>query len=108
VRDLLAKGADAIVFLNPSQNHDLVYGFPITSPEEVRIVPLGFDLSPFGECDKRRHKIRSRVLPRDDLFCLGMIGRLTAVKNIQLLLEAVGELKSHSEKGKGFCHEELL
>ena len=104
MRDLLAKGADAIVFLNPSQKHDIVYGFAITSPERVRIVPLGFDLSPFGERDKHRHKMRSRVLPRDNLFCLGMIGRLTAVKNIHLLLEAVAELKSHGEEGKGFCH----
>jgi hypothetical protein len=61
-------------------------------------VHLGFDLSPFGECDKHGHKIRSRILPRDDLFCLGIIGRLTAVKNIYLLLEAVVELNAHREE----------
>jgi glycosyltransferase involved in cell wall biosynthesis len=90
----LARGTDRIVVLSDSQHRDIVSKFRIANSERVRIVPLGFDLSPFGECDKHRHKIHSRILPRDDLFCLGMIGRLTAVKNINLLLDAMAELKN--------------
>lgn len=97
----LARGTDRIVVLSDSQHRDIVSKFRIANSERVRIVPLGFDLSPFRECGKYRHEIRSRVLPRDDLFCLGMIGRLTAVKNIHLLLEAVAELKTHGEE-RGF------
>jgi len=98
----LARGTDRIVVLSDSQRRDIVSKFRIASSERVRIVPLGFDLSPFRECDKYRHKIRSRVLPRDDLFCLGMIGRLTAVKDTHLLLEAVAELKSHGKAREFF------
>lgn len=89
----LAKGTDRIVVLSSSQRRDIEFKFRIASPKKIRIVPLGFDLGPFKECDKYRHEIRSQILPSNDLFCLGMIGRLTAIKNNHLLLEAVSKLK---------------
>lgn len=33
------------------------------------------------------------ALPHDNIFCFGMIGRLTPVKNNHLLLEAAAKLK---------------
>jgi glycosyltransferase involved in cell wall biosynthesis len=89
----LAKGTDRIVVLSSSQMRDIESKFRIASPNKIRIVPLGFNLSPFKERDNSRHKIRSQILPSKDLFCLGMIGRLTAIKNNYLLLEAVSKLK---------------
>ena len=97
----LAKGTDRIVVLSSSQRRDIEFKFRIATPKKICIVPLGFDLSPFKECDKYRHEIRSQILPSNDLFCLGMIGRLTAIKNNHLLLEAVAKLKRW-ENLKGF------
>jgi len=111
----LARSTDRIIVLSAAQKRDITSRYRIAKEERIRAIPLGFDLSPFGECDKHRHKIRSRILPRDDLFCLGMIGRLTPVKNIQLLLEAVAELKRSGDLrgfhfliiGDGELREEL-
>ena len=97
----LAKGTDRIVVLSFSQRRDIECKFRIASPKKIRIVPLGFDLSPFKECDKHRNALRFRFLLGKDIFCLGMIGRLTAIKNNHLLLEAVAKLKRW-EVLKGF------
>lgn len=89
----LARCTDRIIVLSPSQGRDIAFRYRIAKEESIRIVPLGLDLNPLRECDRHRSLMRPRLLPRDDLFCLGMIGRLTGIKNNHLVLEAAAELK---------------
>ena len=94
IEKLLAKSTDMIVALSHSQSRDIEFRFGIAGSEKIRIIPLGFDLRPFKECDNYRSDMRYRLLPDDNVFCLGMIGRLTAIKNNHLLLEAAAKIKS--------------
>ena len=89
----LARCTDRIIVLSPAQKRDIASRYRIAKEEKVRIIPLGFDLNRLNESDRYRSEMRSRLFPSDDLFCLGMIGRLTAIKNVYLLLKAAAEIK---------------
>jgi glycosyltransferase involved in cell wall biosynthesis len=101
IERLLAKFTDRIVVLSSLQKDDICHGFRIAKAERVRVIPLGFDLSRFRDCEKYRETTRGEYLSKEspDTFLVGMIGRLTEVKNHSLLLRAVKVLKNHGRLG---------
>ncbi len=101
IERFLARFTNRIIVISPLQKRDICHKFKIASEERVRVIPLGFDLSNFKDCRKYRRNMRERFLPREspDVFLVGAIGRLTAVKNYSMLLEALKILKTRDEKG---------
>lgn len=105
IERLLAFGTDRIIVISQSQHREICRTHRIASPDSVRIVPLGFDLAPFLEAANRRDpKIRKQLLPEtaddDNAFLVGCIGRLTAIKNHQMLIEAIKLLKRENRLGR--------
>jgi glycosyltransferase involved in cell wall biosynthesis len=99
VEKFLAHFTDRIVAISPSQKDELCYTYGIARPEKVRVIPLGFDLSPYATSSALEEKARYEGLPPGPpgLVRVGIVGRLTGVKNHRLLLEAAKILK---DKGK--------
>jgi len=97
IERLLAKFTDRIVVISALQKYDICHGFRIAKALRVRVIPLGFDLSRFRDCEKYRETVRGEYLSKEfpDTFLVGIIGRLTEVKNHSLLLRAVKYLKNH-------------
>jgi glycosyltransferase involved in cell wall biosynthesis len=94
---LLARLSDAIIAISPEQHHDLTYVFKICPAEKCHIVHLGFDLGKFTRIDKsEREKFRRKYLIKDDEIAIGIIGRLAPIKNHQLFLENIAELKKEN------------
>jgi glycosyltransferase involved in cell wall biosynthesis len=90
IERLLARFTDRIVVISPSQEEDICNTYRIASPSRVRVVPLGFDLS--------RYRAESKFQETENRgpYVVGIVGRLTHVKNHRLLLEAARDLKDHA------------
>jgi len=101
IERMLALFTDRIVVISQSQHHEICRTHRISPVDKVRIVPLGFELAPFLEAAKRPDlKMRKQLLPahadNDNAFLIGCIGRLTAIKNHQMLIDAVHLLKKEN------------
>ena len=83
IERFLARFTDRIIVISPSQKKDICEKYKIAKPNRVEVVPLGFDLSGFERLGPPPHEV----------FSVGIIGRLTPVKNHRMLLEVAKLLK---------------
>ena len=92
----LARVTDRIVVISPLQKKDICHTFGVAREEQVRVVPLGFDLAPFGGTCGRTGELLRRYFPDrpPETLMVGIIGRLTGVKNHRLLLDAVSRVRA--------------
>jgi glycosyltransferase involved in cell wall biosynthesis len=89
IERLLARLSDRIVTISASQQHDMVHVYRIAPPDKVVVVPLGFDLTAFAEAKRRAGgRLRAALGVAADVPLVGLVGRLTAVKNPALFVEA--------------------
>ncbi len=96
IERFLSRFTDRIIVISPLQQHDICSRYGIAPPEKVRIIPLGFDLSDFEGKGDHRKEIRERYMRQEGqgVSLVGIIGRLTDVKNHRVLLEAAKCLKT--------------
>ncbi|MDP2647390.1 MAG: glycosyltransferase [Desulfobacterales bacterium] len=96
IERLLAKITDQIVVISFRQKKDICEKFKIADKKKVRIIPLGFNLSNFSQNDNWRVAVRSKYLSGagDRVFLVGIIGRLTEIKNHLMLFEAIARLRA--------------
>jgi glycosyltransferase involved in cell wall biosynthesis len=87
---MLARASDRIIAISPAIERDLRDTFRIGRADQYRIVPLGFDLSEFAAVDDhaRQQARRALQLPAG-AEVVSTVGRLTAIKQHRLFLEAV-------------------
>lgn len=99
IEKLLAVFTDRIVVVSERQKADINRKYRIAGEGKTIIIPLGFDLAPFGSDEKRRHRMRRCFVSESQrdaaplAYCVGIIGRLTKVKNHQMLLLALKRLQ---------------
>jgi glycosyltransferase involved in cell wall biosynthesis len=103
IERFLSRFTDRIIVISPLQQHDICWRYGIAPPEKVRIIPLGFDLSDFEGKGADGKEIRGRYVLQEgqSVSLVGIIGRLTDVKNHRVLLEAAKRLKAMG-KGEDF------
>lgn len=86
----LAIKTSAIIAISDKQKEELVAVHKIASTDKVHVIPLGFDLSRFGESlDEKRKNFRAKYDLTEDEIAIGIIGRLVPVKNHLLFIEAI-------------------
>ncbi|MFM7217032.1 MAG: glycosyltransferase, partial [Bacteroidota bacterium] len=67
----------------------------VCSPDKVKVIPLGFDLSRFREDqESKRKRFRNEYSIHEDELAIGIIGRLVPVKNHPMFIEAVKRISS--------------
>jgi glycosyltransferase involved in cell wall biosynthesis len=87
---VLARLSDAIVAISPAIERELRDGFRIGHAGQYRVVPLGFDLSPFAAIDDAaRGRARQQLQLAAGAEVVSTVGRLTAIKQHRLFLDAV-------------------
>jgi glycosyltransferase involved in cell wall biosynthesis len=87
---MLARVSDCIVAISPAIERELRDGFRIGRAAQYRVVPLGFDLGAFAAIDDRaRADARQRLDVAADGEVVSTVGRLTAIKQHRLFLDAV-------------------
>jgi glycosyltransferase involved in cell wall biosynthesis len=97
IERLLGRLTDRIIVLSPLQKDDICKRYKVAREDRVRVIPLGFELSDFVKEDPgTREEMRSRFFPKgsEEILAVGIIGRLTGVKNHRMLIKAVRYLKA--------------
>jgi glycosyltransferase involved in cell wall biosynthesis len=88
---------DRIVVLSQQQRREISEEFAVGDPEQFSIIPLGLDLSVFEDWQERGQAFRAEFgfTPQDVL--VGIVGRLTEIKNHDFFLQAAALYKSEFE-----------
>jgi glycosyltransferase involved in cell wall biosynthesis len=94
VEKLLARlTTDRIVVISSQQFRDIHQRFGVGRAEQFAVIPLGLDLRPFADGSARRGRVRAELGAGEDEILVGIVGRLTEVKNHRLFLQAAAQFK---------------
>src|SRR5437016_4399861 len=84
---------DRIVVVSHQQRREINENFRVGSPEQFAVIPLGIDMSVYADWENRRPIARAELKADENDLLIGMIGRLTEIKNHKLFLEAAARLQ---------------
>ncbi len=90
IEKTLAKMAtDKIVVISGQQFAEIHERFGVGQKEQFAIIPLGIDVEAFADWRSKRHILRGEIGADANEIFVGLVGRLTEVKNHRLFLEVV-------------------
>jgi glycosyltransferase involved in cell wall biosynthesis len=95
----LARMTDRIIVISPQQLFEINEKFGVGKAEQFSVVPLGLDVALFSDWRGRRMHLRDELKASKGDLLVGIVGRLTEVKNHRLFLEVAARF--HKEKGIG-------
>ncbi|MET0648469.1 MAG: glycosyltransferase [Pyrinomonadaceae bacterium] len=94
VEQALARLAtDRIVVISPQQLEEINGRFRVGRREQFEVIPLGLDTRAYDGWAARRHALRREWGAGEEDILVGIVGRLTEVKNHRLFLEAAALFK---------------
>jgi glycosyltransferase involved in cell wall biosynthesis len=88
-RMLAALVTDRLIVVSEQQRTEICKEFGVGNPGQITVIPLGLDLEVFNGSSHRRSKFRQDLGVEDKTVLIGIIGRLTEIKNHQMFLEIV-------------------
>ena len=95
----LAKKSTKIIAISDIQKKELWEEHKICKEEKLAVIPLGFDLDRFQEnIEEKRRSFRKEYQIKEDEIAIGIIGRLVPIKNHQLFIHAINEVKQKTSK----------
>lgn len=94
----LAKLSDQIVAISEIQKQELAEQFNIAPERKITVIPLGFNLQKFAPDPEKRSQLRMQWEVASDEVAIGIVGRLTSIKNHTLFIDAALLAISQSEK----------
>jgi glycosyltransferase involved in cell wall biosynthesis len=84
---------DRIVVISEQQASEICDQFGVGNRKQIRVIPLGLDLDVFEESRTRRSLMRTEFGIDDETILVGIVGRLTEIKNHEMFLDAAAEFK---------------
>ncbi|MCP4578450.1 MAG: glycosyltransferase [Deltaproteobacteria bacterium] len=87
IERILARSTDVIVAISRTQKMDLSGKFRIAPDHKIKIIPLGFDLSPFLQSTALKGRFRNSIGLLSRSILVGIVGRLVAIKHHDMFLE---------------------
>ena len=93
---------DRIIVVSEQQRQEINEVFRVGRREQFRVIPLGVDMATYANWLERRPRMRNELEAGEDKILVGIVGRLTDIKNHQLFLEAAAILKSDIGSGTRF------
>jgi glycosyltransferase involved in cell wall biosynthesis len=95
IERLLARlGTDRIVVVSEQQRREINEEFRVGKPEQFAVIPLGIDTSAFADWQERRPRLRAELKVSESEVLIGIVGRLTEVKNHALFLRAAATCRT--------------
>jgi glycosyltransferase involved in cell wall biosynthesis len=95
VEKLLARLAtDRIVVLSEQQRREINEEFKVGRANQFSVIPLGLDISVFAGWRESGNKFREELRVGADDILIGIVGRLTEIKNHELFLQAAADFKA--------------
>jgi glycosyltransferase involved in cell wall biosynthesis len=101
IEKLLARFAtDKIITISEQQFREINGEFGVGKKEQFEVVPLGIDLEKFAESSSKRSLLRNELGINEDDLLVGLVGRLTEIKNHSLFLKVVSLCQQDTEMSK--------
>lgn len=100
-RWLALMATHRIVTISPAQHDEILHRFRVGRAAQHRVIPLGIDLGPYENPLRRRPILRNAVKAADDELLIGIIGRLTEIKDHHLFLRSVARYRAIASSGIG-------
>ena len=112
IERLLAKCAtDRILVVSEQQKAEINQAFRVGKTDQFRVVRLGLDLGIFANQESRRARFREELGIGDDVTLVGIVGRLTEIKNHEMFLRSVARVNAEKARfvivGDGSLRESL-
>ena len=112
VERLLAKCVtDKILVVSEQQKAEINQTFRVGRRDQFRVVRLGLDLGIFADRESRRAPFRQELGIDDDVTLVGIVGRLTEIKNHEMFLQSVARTNFENVRfvivGDGSLRESL-
>ncbi|HEU4434115.1 MAG TPA: glycosyltransferase, partial [Pyrinomonadaceae bacterium] len=103
---------DRLIVVSEQQGAEIGNDFRVGRQGQIKVVPLGLDLSVFADHASRRARFREELGIDDETVLVGIVGRLTEIKNHRMFLNSVARLKGQTRMrfvviGEGSLHESL-
>src|SRR6201988_1713907 len=94
VERLLAKlVTDRLIVVSKQQSIEIGETYHVGRSGQIKVIPLGLDLGLFADHGSRRTKFRHELCIPDHTILIGIVGRLTEIKNHRMFLNVVARLK---------------
>jgi glycosyltransferase involved in cell wall biosynthesis len=87
IERFLASLSDRIVTVSEGQRQELA-AYGVASLDKIAVVPLGFELNALLNCEPLRGQLRRELGISEGTALVGIVARLTAIKNHHLFLDA--------------------
>jgi glycosyltransferase involved in cell wall biosynthesis len=97
VERFLASLSDRIVTVSEGQRRELA-AYGVTSLDKIAVVPLGFELDALLNCESLRGQLRRELGISEGMALVGIVARLTAIKNHRLFLDAASLIVEAGQK----------
>ena len=85
--------SDRIVVISEQQANEICDQFGVGKKTQITVIPLGLDLEVFNHSADKRQRFRDELGISNDTILVGIVGRLTEIKNHQLFLEAISQYR---------------
>ncbi|MBL8120194.1 MAG: glycosyltransferase [Anaerolineae bacterium] len=89
---LTARMSDTIITLSDGLRRELAEDYRITRKGRITVLPLGLDLESFRMTARKSGGFREKWKVAADAPLIGLVGRLTPIKNHRLFVEAAAEV----------------
>src|SRR5438132_10604926 len=84
---------DRIVVVSEQQRQEINEVFRVGRREQFAMIPLGLDIGAYANWQQRRPRVRAELGANENQVLIGIVGRLTGIKNHKLFLQAAARLK---------------
>jgi glycosyltransferase involved in cell wall biosynthesis len=86
---------DRIVVITDQQRQEINEHFRVGSAGQFAVIPLGIDLMVYDDWQNRREAFRNELNLTQDEILVGIVGRLTEIKNHRMFLQAAALFKKN-------------
>jgi glycosyltransferase involved in cell wall biosynthesis len=98
-RVLARLNTDRIIVVSEQQRHEINEQFRVGRASQFAVIPLGLDIEVFADWKNRRQRFRDELQAGDNEILVGIVGRLTEIKNHDLFLRAAAVCKQQYRQG---------
>ncbi|MEO8433455.1 MAG: glycosyltransferase [Pyrinomonadaceae bacterium] len=92
-RALALLVTDRIIVISDQQRQEIHGRFGVGRAQQFLVIPLGIDTGTYANWPERRRSMRDELGAGDSDVLVGIVGRLTEIKNHTLFLKAAAQFK---------------
>ncbi len=90
---------DRIVVISEQQRREINEEFAVGRANQFAVIPIGLDTGVYAQWQERRHTFREELKANANDILVGIVGRLTEIKNHELFLQAAALFKEQFANG---------